>query len=65
MYLVSLVVTRHCDAGRRDGGQVGTDLVQTQGVLHPLLGTMHQHLLELYIGTAWELEEMHTYVRTG
>ena len=48
VHLVSLVVARHCDAGRRDGGQVGADLVQTQGVLHPLLGTMHQHLLELH-----------------
>lgn len=54
MYLISLVVAGHRDAGGGDGCQVGTDLVQTQGVLHPLLGTMHQHLLELHGAMAGE-----------
>ncbi len=45
--LVSLAVSWHGDAGGGYGCQVRTDLTQTQGVLHPLLSTHHQHLLKL------------------
>ena len=47
LYLVSLVVSWHGDAGGGDGCQVGTDLMQAQRILHPLLSSVHQHLLEL------------------
>ena len=46
-YLIALVESWHGDAGGGDGCQVRTDLVKTEGILHPLLGTVHQHLLEL------------------
>ena len=49
-YLISLVVAGHGDTGGRDGCKVGTDLVETERVLHPLLGTNHQCLLELWEG---------------
>lgn len=47
LYLVSLVVSRHGDAGGGDCRKVGTDLMQAQRILHPLLSSVHQHLLKL------------------
>ena len=40
-HLVSLVMSRHGDTGGSNGRQVRADLVKTEGVLHPLLSTMH------------------------
>ena len=59
-HLVSLVVSGHGDAGRGDGGQVRADLVQTQRGLHPLLRTVHQHLLELQGKDSLDIPELYT-----
>ena len=62
--LISLVVSRHGDAGGSDGCQVRTDLIQTQRGLHALLCTMHQHLLELHKHTTYIHTYIHIYIHT-